>query len=291
MWSRWRQRLQGRIVELHVVDNQYVHKGDLLMVIDPTNYALAVVRLRRRYSRRWASVKNVGAQMPVQEAQISATRAQLDAAQAALVFANQQSSRYQKLATDGAASIQDAQQFISQMHQQEAQKQSAQGSLSVALRQIESLKAQRLVAEASLAQSEAQLHQAQVNLERTRILSPVDGYVTNLQAQLGNFANAGASAISIVDGHSFWVDGYFEETKLAPLHVGDPAQIKLMGYREIVRGQWTVSPAPLAFRTPSPTMRVSPPSILSSPGYASHNASPSASILMMCPRVSFLRPA
>jgi multidrug resistance efflux pump len=87
-----------------------------------------------------------------------------------------------------------------------------------------------------MAQSETQLHQAQVNLERTRILSPVDGYVTNLQVQLGDFANAGANAISIVDGDSFWVDGYFEETKLAPIGVGDPAQIKLMGYREIVRG-------------------------------------------------------
>jgi multidrug resistance efflux pump len=226
----------GRIVELHVVDNQYVHKGDLLLVIDPTNYALAVSQAQAAVQQAVAGVQNVGAQLPVQDAQISASQAQLDSAQAALVFANQQASRFQKLAKDGAASVQDAQQFTSQLHQQEAQKQSAQGSLSVAQRQVESLKAQRLVAEASLAQSEAQLHQAQVNLERTRILSPVDGYVTNLQVQLGDFATAGVNAISIVDAHSFWVDGYFEETKLAPIRVGNPAQIKLMGYTEIVRG-------------------------------------------------------
>jgi multidrug resistance efflux pump len=226
----------GRIVELHVVDNQYVHKGDLLMVIDPTNYALAVSQAQAAVQQAVASVQNVGAQLPVQDAQISANQAQLDAAQAALVFAEQQASRFQQLAKSGASSLQDAQQFASQLHQQEAQKQSAQGSLSVAQRQIESLKAQRLVAEASLAQSEAQLHQAQVNLERTRILSPVDGYVTNLLVQLGDFANAGVNAISIVDAHSFWVDGYFEETKLGPIRVGNPAQIKLMGYREIVRG-------------------------------------------------------
>jgi multidrug resistance efflux pump len=226
----------GRIVELHVVDNQYVHKGDLLMVIDPTNYALAVSQAQAAVQQAVASVQNVGAQLPVQEAQISASQAQLDSAQAALVFAEQQASRFQQLAKRGAASVQDSQQFTSQLHQQEAARQSAQGSLTVSQRQTESLKAQRLVAEASLAQSEAQLHQAQVNLERTRILSPVDGYVTNLAAQLGDFANAGVNAISIVDAHSFWVDGYFEETKLAPLRVGDPAQIKLMGYREIVRG-------------------------------------------------------
>jgi len=226
----------GRIVELHVVDNQYVHKGDLLMVIDPTNYALAVSQAQAAVQQAVASAQNVGAQLPVQEAQISASQAQLDSAQAALVFAEQQASRFQKLAKDGAASVQDAQQFTSQLHQQEAQKQSAQGSLNVSQRQIESLKAQRLVAEASLAQSETQLHQAQVNLERTRIFSPVDGYVTNLLIQLGDFANAGANAISIVDAGSFWVDGYFEETNLAPVRVGDTAQIKLMGYKQIVRG-------------------------------------------------------
>jgi multidrug resistance efflux pump len=91
-------------------------------------------------------------------------------------------------------------------------------------------------AEASLAQAKAQLSQAQVNLERTRILSPVDGYVTNLMAQLGDYVNVGVNAISIVDANSFWVDGYFEETNLAPIRIGDLAQIKLMGHPQIVRG-------------------------------------------------------
>lgn len=91
-------------------------------------------------------------------------------------------------------------------------------------------------AEASLAQAKAQLHQAQANLERTRILSPVDGYVTNLSGQIGDYMNVGVNAISVVDANSFWVDGYFEETNLAPIRVGDRAQIKLMGYSQIVRG-------------------------------------------------------
>jgi multidrug resistance efflux pump len=90
--------------------------------------------------------------------------------------------------------------------------------------------------EATLAQAQAQLRQAQVNLERTRILSPVDGYVTNLLAQLGDFVNVGVNAISLVDAHSYWVDGYFEETNLAPIRVGNAARIKLMGHSQILRG-------------------------------------------------------
>jgi multidrug resistance efflux pump len=226
----------GRIVELYVVDNKYVRKGDLLLVIDPINYRIAVSQSEAAVQQAQANVQNIDAQMTIQQAQINASQAQLQRGYAALVFAQQQADRYQTLAKDGWGTVQNAQQFTSQLHQQEAAVQSAQENLNQALRQVESLKAQRLSAEAGLAQAKAQLNQAQVNLERTRILAPVDGYVTNLLAQLGDYVNVGVNTISLVDADSFWVDGYFEETNLAPIRVGDPAQIKLMGRDQIVRG-------------------------------------------------------
>jgi len=233
---RMAPEVAGRIVELRVVDNKYVHKGDLLLVIDPTNFRIAVSQSEAAVQQAQANVQNIDAQMNVQQAQINASQAQLQLGRAALVFAQQQAERYQKLAKDGWGTVQNAQQFTSQLHQQEASAQSAQENLNQALRQVESLKAQRLGAEAGFAQAKAQLNQAQVNLERTRILAPVDGYVTNLLAQLGDFVNVGVNTISLVDAGSFWVDGYFEETNLAPIRVGDPAQIKLMGHDQIVRG-------------------------------------------------------
>src|ERR1700692_336228 len=226
----------GRIVELHVVDNKYVRKGDLLMVIDPTNYAIAVSQAEAAVQQAQANVQNVEAQIAVQQAQVRTSQSQLDLAKAALVFAQQQAARYQTLSQKGAGTIEQAQQFAAQLHQQEASVQTAVENLNLAQRQVEAQKAQRLSAEATLAQAKAQLHQARVNLERTRIVSPVDGYVTNLLAQLGDYVNVGVNAISVVDAHSFWVDGYFEETNLAPIRVGDPAQIKLMGHGQIVRG-------------------------------------------------------
>src|SRR5499427_4749979 len=226
----------GRIVELQVVDNKFVHKGDLLMVIDPTNYSIAVSQADAAVQQAQASVQNVDAQLAVQEAQINASQAAMDQAGAVLVFAQQQATRYQTLEKSGYGSTQNAQQFTSQLRQQEAAVHSALENHNLAKRQVETLKAQRKSAEATLAQAEAQLSQARVNLERTRILSPVDGYVTNLLAQLGNFINVGVNTISLVDANSFWVDGYFEETNLAPIRVGDPAQVKLMGYSQIMRG-------------------------------------------------------
>jgi multidrug resistance efflux pump len=226
----------GRIVELDVVDNKYVRKGDLLLVIDPTNFRIAVRQSEAAVQQAQANVQNIEAQVTVQQAQINASQAQLQQGHAALVFAQQQAERYQTLAKDGWGTVQNSQQFTSQLHQQEAAVQSAQENLNQALRQVESLKAQRLSAEAGLAQAVSQLDQARVNLERTHILAPVDGYVTNLLAQLGNYINVGVNAISLVDADSFWVDGYFEETNLTPIRVGDPARIKLMGHDQIVRG-------------------------------------------------------
>jgi multidrug resistance efflux pump len=225
----------GRIVELSVRDNQFVHKSDLLMVIDPTDFSIAVSQAEAAVQQAQASVQSIEAQRTVQQAQIGASQAQLDQTQAALVFAQQQATRFQTLAKDGWGTVQNAQQFTSQLYQQQAIVKSAQETVNLARKQMDALKAQRLSAEATLAQAGAQLSQAQVNLTRTRILSPVDGYVTNLLAQLGDYLTVGVNAISIVDD-SFWVDGYFEETNLAPIRMGDPAQIKLMGHSQVLRG-------------------------------------------------------
>lgn len=226
----------GLIVELPIADNTYVRKGDLLMVIDPTNYRIGVDQAEAAVQQAEASVQNIDAQMAVQQSQISANQAQLEGARAALVFAKQQAGRFDKLAQEGWGTVQNAQQYTSGLHQQDAAVRTASENVALVQRQIASLNAQHLSAEASLAHARAQLHQAQVDLGRTRIVSPVDGYVTNLLAQLGDYVNVGVNTISVVDADSFWVDGYFEETTLAPIRVNDPAQIRLMGYSQLLQG-------------------------------------------------------
>jgi multidrug resistance efflux pump len=90
--------------------------------------------------------------------------------------------------------------------------------------------------EAAVAVDRAAIAKAQLDLSRVVVRSPVNGYVTNLLAQLGDYATVGQKLISLVDADSFWVDGYFEETGLGRIHDGDPATVKLMGYSQLVRG-------------------------------------------------------
>src|SRR3984893_7336999 len=234
---RMAPEVAGRIVELPVVDNQFVHKGDLLLEIEPTDYRIAVDLTEAAVQQAQANAQNIEAQIGVQQAQVSASQAKVEQEQAALTFAQQQAARYRDLAVKEAGTVQLEQQTASQLRQTQAALQNAQATLALAERQIASLKAQLAGAQASVAQAAAQRNQAQVNLKRTQIHSPVNGWVTNLLAQLGDYATVGRNVISIVDADSFWVDAYFEETKLASIREGDPASIKLMGYSQMVRGE------------------------------------------------------
>jgi RND family efflux transporter MFP subunit len=91
-------------------------------------------------------------------------------------------------------------------------------------------------AQADLDEAEAALVTAQINLTRSEVLSPVDGYVTNLNVFVGNYATVGQGALALVDSDSFYVYAYFMETKLPAIHEGDAARIELMAGGVVLDG-------------------------------------------------------
>lgn len=88
--------------------------------------------------------------------------------------------------------------------------------------------------QADVAALEASLYKARLDLERCAVRSTVNGYVTNLMVRVGNFATTGQRQMSIIDADSYWISGYFEETRLAHVRVGAPARAVLMGYPDSV---------------------------------------------------------
>jgi multidrug resistance efflux pump len=118
----------------------------------------------------------------------------------------------------------------------QSQRRQKLNQLAVTIEEQQTYATTAVATQAQYQQAQANRDQARVNLERTQVRSPVNGWVTNLLAQLGDYANVGQNIISVVDADSFWVDGYFEEINLGSIHEGDPAEIKLMGYSQIVRG-------------------------------------------------------
>jgi len=120
--------------------------------------------------------------------------------------------------------------------QGEAARRAALTTLSTSQEEQQNYQSGSEIAAATYATAMAQASQARVDLKRTQVLSPVDGYVTNLLLREGDYATKGARNIAVLDSGSFWVAGYFEETKLRGIRVGDPAVAALMGYRDPVLG-------------------------------------------------------
>ena len=81
----------------------------------------------------------------------------------------------------------------------------------------------------------AQLDAAQLDLKRTKVLATVDGYVTNLNVHRGDYARVGDPKMAVIDMDSFWVYGFFEETKLPHIRVGDKADLQMMS-GEVLKG-------------------------------------------------------
>jgi RND family efflux transporter MFP subunit len=136
-------------------------------------------------------------------------------------------SHYQ-IAVEQAQAAVAARKAELQMKRDDAQRRADMDALVVSKESRENATHTASAAEASYQQALAALDAAKLNLARTRVVSPVDGYVTNLSVFRGDYATAGAAKLAIVDSHSFWVYGYFEETKLPHVRIGDQAEVRLM---------------------------------------------------------------
>lgn len=92
------------------------------------------------------------------------------------------------------------------------------------------------IADAERQRAQTALDAAQLDLERSVLRAPADGYVTRLRLRRGDYASAGHTDVTLLDAHGFWITGYFEETKLHAIRSGAPAQVHLMGYDAPIRG-------------------------------------------------------
>ena len=224
-------KVSGYIVDVPVTDNQHVKAGEVIAKIDERDYRIALSQAEAQVEASQASIKNIDAQIEVQQAQIASGQAQVEQAQAGLVFAQQQAQRYEQLARTGSGTVQNEQQYSSQLRQQQASLTSAQANLKVAQRQLESLKAQRESANANLAQAEAQRDQAKLNLSYTTVTAAQSGRVVNLTAAKGQFAAQGTALTQFVPD-DIWVTANFKETQLDHMRPGQTVTLKIDAYPE-----------------------------------------------------------
>ncbi|WP_407150296.1 HlyD family secretion protein [Bradyrhizobium sp. ORS 86] len=222
-------KVSGYITAVPVTDNEHVAAGQVIARLDDRDYRVALAQAEGQVAAARASIENIDAQLDVQQAQIGANQAQVDQSQAALVFAQQQAARYQHLEQTGYGTVQNSQQYTSQLHQQQSALVSAKATLNLAQRQVEALKAQRKSAVANLAQAEAQRDQAKLNLSYTTVTAAQPGHIANLSAAVGQFAQTGTNLTMFVPDE-IWVTANFKEVQLARMRPGQKVTLKIDAY-------------------------------------------------------------
>jgi membrane fusion protein, multidrug efflux system len=222
-------QVAAAIVDVPVTDNQPVDAGTELVHLDDRDFVAQRDQAQAQVNQAQASVENLTAQIAAQQAKVDQADKQVVQAQAALTFARQQAERYQQLASKGSGTVEQAQQYVSNLQQSEAALAAAQANATATEKQIGVLEAQRDLTFGQLAQAHATLEQAQANLTRTIVTAPVAGRVTKLTAAKGGYAAVGQALMMFVP-REIWVTANFKETQLKLMHPGQPVDIAIDAY-------------------------------------------------------------
>jgi len=219
----------------------------LLFMIDPRTFEAELARAQAEYDQ-------TGDNYLALKKQVESAQADVKAAMASVSRAQSSVKEIDSVIEKNQAEYQRQQEMLPQKATSKKAVESAKANYQVALEKRKGALASERQAQATLNQSRAALakaqaslgaigdanpairaaraavRQAELNLEFTKALAPVDGYVTNLNLRLGSQAVANQPALALIDINSFWVDGFFRETVIANIRPGDKAMVTLMTY-------------------------------------------------------------
>lgn len=201
-------KVGGYIKNIYVKDNQLVHKGDLLVDIDPQDYSLQLIKAKQ--------------DLALYQQQAETSQSAIAKAKSDYQFNSQLATRYANLYKENAGSLQDLQKY---QNQADAAKQA-----------LDQATTQYKAAQTQIAIAHTNVDNANNNNQYTQLRSPVDGYVTNLNLQTGELVATGQKLFGLVDNANWWMDVNFKETQLKRIKAGQAATIELDMYDHKYKG-------------------------------------------------------
>jgi membrane fusion protein, multidrug efflux system len=220
-------KVSGYIAEVLVGDNEPVKAGQLLARIDDRDFKTALDQAHADVAASEAAVRNLDAQIELQQPVIQQQAAEVDAAEANLKFAQEERARYDELMKSGSGTVQRAQQTDAALREKTAQLQQGKSGLDAAKRKVEVLATDRAKAVAQLDHARAVEQQAALNLSYTRITAPVEGTVGARSLRVGQFVQAGTQLMAVVPLDAVYVVANFKETQLTHVRNGQPVEIRI----------------------------------------------------------------
>ena len=219
--------VSGLVTQVAVAHDQTVKAGQLLFTIDRERFDLALKQADDAIVTAQAAIK-------VQQASIGVAKAAIVAHRAALAEAQREAKR-----NDGLEAL-VSREVTEQSHTKVAEEQAAIAQGEAAVIQAEAAETQ---AESALAQARTARGLASLNLDRTEVHAPANGMLSDVNVRVGDYVSPGKAVMAMVDSASLRIEGYFEETKIPHLHIGQAVEVRLMGEETPLRGH-IVSIAP-----------------------------------------------
>jgi len=216
-------RVSSQVTVLHITDNQLVHKGDLLIELDPTTFNVTRDQAKAQVASSRGKLAQTQAQVGTAKASVIQATAQFDAAQVQFGNADRDFKRFQEV-DERARSRQQLDNAYTARKNAEAQLEQAKAQKISANANVTSAEAAVKAAQGELETSLANEKSAEVNLFYCKIYSPVEGRVTMRTVEVGNWVSPGQALLMLVDPR-VWVTANFKETQLTHMRPGQPVTI------------------------------------------------------------------
>ncbi len=223
-------KIEGYIKDVRVQDNEHVTAGQILFVIDDSDFAAKVAQAAAAVRTTEATVQTFDTRQEFQQAMIDQAAAEVEAAQAELDRANLDKQRYVSLVTSEVATKQRYETAVADASKAAANLLKAKAALEAEKQQLAVLIAQKHEEEARRAQARATLRLAQNDLDNTVIRAPVAGVAGNRAGQVGQYVKPGTQLLSLVPLPQVYVTANFKETQLTLMRPGQPAEVLVDAY-------------------------------------------------------------
>jgi membrane fusion protein, multidrug efflux system len=229
-------QISARVLALPIFDNQFVHKDDLLVELDPTDYQVALDEAKAQAAASQGRLEQAKAQIASAQAAVAQSAAEVEAEQVSFDNASHDLRRYQDV-DERARSQRQLDNATTAQKSAEAQLHRAKASRTSAEANVVTAQASVKAAEGELQTAQAGENRALVNLSYCKIVAPVDGRVTERTVEVGNYVTMGQALFLLVDPN-VWVTANFKETQLTHLRPGQPVMIKVDAFpKEKFRGR------------------------------------------------------
>jgi membrane fusion protein (multidrug efflux system) len=218
-------KVAGYVRDLPVQDFERVHAGDVLAQIVDDDYRATVAQVEAGVASASAQVQALKAQRALQEANVQAAMATIDATIANAEQNDRDIARQERLLKTGSSSTESAEKLHTTRAQLAAQLAQNRAQAAAATRLLAVLAAQQAQAEASVAAQLASLRLAEINLGYTRVVAPQDGVIGQRQIKPGQYVGVGGQITTLTPLPHVWVIANYKETQLTHVAVGEPAEI------------------------------------------------------------------